>query len=692
MAVRDLLLEIGTEEIPAVYILPAVQQLKEIVEAQLLDQRIEFNEIEVFATPRRLSLWGKDVSEKQSDQVLEFKGPAKNIAFDEQGQPTKALKGFARSKGVALDQILLQDFAGKEFVIAKKLQQGQPTLEILKKLLPAAVKKLYFPKTMRWGNGEYRFVRPVHWLIALFDSEIIPFELFGIKTDNKSKGHRFWGDNSIEVNLPADYLSQLEDNLVIVNHQQRTTMILEAAQKIAQQHEAELVYDQQHLEEVTFLVEYPAAVVGNFDQTYLQLPPEVLIISMKKHQRYFPLRKNNQLLPLFITFKSGPLIDDHKIKAGNEKVLKGRLEDALFFYQEDSKTPLVKHAEKLQDIIFIQELGSMTAKTKRVSDLSLIIASLCSINNEAQEILQQGALLAKADLATLMVGEFPDLQGIMGRVYAQKEGLGAEISSIIEEHYYPRFAEDRLPQGELALILALADRIDNIASAFYCGKRPSGSQDPLALRRQGLAVLRILEAIKADLSLLQNVDTLITIYQKYDFDLLPFKGEIEEFLMGRLERFLTDKGFSYDIVDALVSGGEKRVKKVLKIGEALTSLKGNQTFLDLTQSYVRADNILTKNKLAAFNLQETVLIEQGEKDLFYQAKKIKAKALILEEKENYQELLELLSTLAAPLEYFFDTVMVMVEAEELRLNRLSLLAYVKDILDCGADLSKIVIE
>ncbi len=691
---QDMLLEIGTEEIPADFIMPALGQMQDFMKKGMADARLDHGEMKFYATPRRLAILIKDVASKQKTEIKEIRGPAGDVAFQEDGKPTRAAQGFAKSKGVAVDDLVLKEVNGRQYVFVQIEEKGRPARDCLSEILPLMIKELSFPKTMRWGDGNFRFVRPIHWLVALLGSQEINFAMAGIESGRITRGHRFV-KGQIEIAEPGEYLKKLRDGYVIADHEERKIIIREHIEKVAADRGGEPVYDDALLEEVTFLVEYPVTLCGAFAEKYLQLPPEVLITTMQKHQRYFPVRSRGKdpLLPIFISIRSGPFGDDDLIIAGNQKVLKARLEDALFFYNEDSSRSLFEHARKLKGVTFIEGLGNMAAKTRRLVFMVEKTGMALDWDKQKQEIALKSAELSKADLVTLMVHEFPDLQGIMGHRYALQEGLAQEIGLAIEEHYKPRFADDELPSTPWGQVISLADKLDNLVAAFYSGNRPSGSQDPLALRRQGLAIVKILASLEKDLDLQQLLDYVYRAYKEQGYDLESIAYEVTEFLKGRIERYMEEKGFRYDTANSLLDGRYYLLKEGLAKCQALERIRGDETFKKLIEAYIRTANILRSTEdTDTLTVEKNLLQHDIEEELYESCTSLQEKGDEMEKEGEYLKLFQLLSELAEPLDRFFEEVMVMVEDRELRSNRLALLQMVKKTLDRGVDFSRMVLE
>ncbi len=688
---HQVLLEIGTEEIPARFILPALEQMRNNLGRVLTEERIKYSDIRTYATPRRLAAIIEGIADQQETRVIETRGPAARVAFSPDGEPTKAGHGFARSKGIVPEELEIKEVNGQEYVFAMQKDEGQPTVDCLARIFPELILGLNFPKTMRWGDGEFRFARPIHWIVALFDEQIIPFTLAGQKTGKESSGHRFWGAEKVIINHPGEYLEKLEKEYVLADYNRRREIIKEQAWEIAREREGEPLYNEDLLWEITFLVEYPKPINGKFLEKFLQLPEEVLVTSMQQHQRYIPLRDKEGLLPGFITFMSGPGGNTKLVRAGNEKVLQARLDDAIFFFNEDSSVSLQEHARKLARVVFMEGLGNMQEKVNRLQKLQKELGEILNWSGEMVQKGMQAASLCKADLVTQMVDEFPELQGIMGYYYAQKEGIGKDVALAIAEHYQPRFKEDRLPETELGRVLALAEKLDNLGAAFYTGNIPSGSQDPLALRRQGLACIRILEGLDVDLPLSRLLKLLDKVYSEQGYDLGEQLQELEGFIKRRMGRFMEEEGFRYDTVEAVLEGGELQVQAGLAKGRALEEMRGNEQFTLLIRSAVRAQNIL-KNRESGTKVNTELLGEEAEKELWSKLQEIEEEAENLEKKGSYRDFFMTLARLADPLETFFDQVMVMAEEDDLRKNRLALLEKIRATLNRGIDLTLIVLD
>ena len=486
---KDLLLEIGTEEIPARFMTGALQQLRNVAKSKLTDLRIGYDEIQVVGTPRRLVLVVRGMAETQADMRSENKGPSIKIAFDEHGTPTKAAQGFARGQGVLATELIVKD----GYVYAMVHEIGKTVAELLPEMLTNIIDSLNFPKNMRWADLDRKFVRPIRWLLALFGSTVIPFTVAEITAANLTRGHRFLSKGEFVVASVEEYFATLADQFVMVDQEVRRQVIRDQVEKIAISQGGTATIDEDLLEEVVYLVEYPTALCGRFEAEYLSLPPEAIITPMREHQRYFPVFSNDgKLLPVFITVRNGGAEHLDIVRHGNERVLRARLADAQFFYEEDKKIKLIDRLDKLKTIVFQEGLGTIHDKTLRIEALALKISQAIGGADKLEPVISRCAKLAKADLVTGMVCEFTELQGIMGQEYALLNGESTEVAQGIFEHYLPRFAGDILPESLVGQVLSIADKLDNIVATFSRGLVPTGSQDPYALRRQALGIVNIL--------------------------------------------------------------------------------------------------------------------------------------------------------------------------------------------------------
>ncbi|MDL2280565.1 glycine--tRNA ligase subunit beta [Selenomonadales bacterium OttesenSCG-928-I06] len=689
----DLLLEIGTEEIPANFMRGSLENLKSVTTKKFSDSNISFTEIETTGTYRRLVLIVKGIPEKQEDRETESRGPSVKVAFDADKNYTKAALGFARGQGIDAKDLIIRD----DYVYAIVKEKGRLVKELLAEVLPDIVCSLTFPKTMRWGDYDLRFVRPIRWLVALFNNEVIPFEITGIKSGKTSRGHRFLSKGEFEVNSLEDYFGKMKENYVIVNHKERQNVILEQINEVAFSRSGIVDSDEELLNEITFLVEYPTALCGTFDESYLKIPPEAVITPMKAHQRYFPVKnKEGKLLPIFITVRCGNQEHLDIVRHGNERVLRARLADAEFFFEEDKKTRLDARVNGLKKIVFQEGLGTLYDKTKRLEKLVSIIGEMVSADEKSRDVAERAAHLSKADLLTNMVYEFAELQGVMGKEYAILDGENEEVAETIFEYYLPRFAGDELPQSDSGRSLSIADKIDNIVATFSRDLIPTGSQDPYALRRQAIGIVNILVNAKYNISLIKLTHA--------SLDMLEIKDEerrielikaVLDFFKLRVKNLLTEENIKYDVVDAILEVGCDDVYETYlrakAVAEAMESIDTTE-FKQVITALGRTGNMAKQNKDGKTGeIKESLFEDAVENALYktYQEVQIEVDKLIAQ--KDYTNVLKALEKLVEPINNFFDTVMVMSENMEVRQNRLYLLQSILNISLKIADLSKIAI-
>lgn len=677
-----LLLEIGTEEIPARFIPDGIKSLKDGLIKFFNEAGIDFGKISEYATPRRLAVLIEDISEEQRDRTIELIGPPKKIAFDEKGNPTKAAIGFAKSCNVGVKDLSTLKTDRGEYVIAAIKERGRKTKDVLAEGLPILVTSIQFPKTMRWGNGTLKFARPIHWINAMFGAEIVSFELDDLKSSNISYGHRFISYTPVEIKDPLTYLQLLSENYVVADPAERKRIILEGIKNIESTMNCKVHDDDELLNIVTFLVEYPTVILGNFDAGYLSLPKELLITVMKSHQKYFSVEdKNGDLLPYFILTSNTKPENNDTVRKGAERVLKARLEDAKFYYNEDQKKPLWDYVEKLKKVTFHERLGSLYEKAERIAFLcSFISDEFLNLSPAEKEKALRASMLSKADLVTGIVREFPELQGYMGMIYAKNSGEDDEIALAIYEHYMPRFSGDSLPSNDISGVISIADKMDNIASFFLLGLIPTGSEDPFALRRQAMGIINILLNKDYSISLELLVDKAVQAIEGY----LPIRKSLDEeilrFFYQRFEGMLLTEGYSYDIINAVFATRSQNIKDTKQRIEILSEMRKTTEFLELLTAAKRVYNILGKTKKT--ELKENLLTEPAEKELYSVATHT-FKEL---SEGNYNALFEL----KKPINSFFDNVLVMDKNPEIKANRLALLSSVKRIFDLLGDFSKIV--
>jgi glycyl-tRNA synthetase beta chain len=685
---KELLLEVGTEEIPAGFILPALATLEVLVQKELESNRIDFTGVKTLGTPRRLVLYIESVSEKQRDEELKKIGPSKQTAFDSKGNPTKATIGFAKSQSVSVESLKVIQTEKGEYVCAVKKELGKPTFGILSYILPKLILLIPFQKSMRWADVPIRFARPIHWILALFGGEVISFEVGNVRSGDVTYGHRFMHPDPITVKDFQSYIQKTREAFVIVDPTERRKRVEEEMIREGASVSGRALQDEELLNEVNFLVEYPVALCGNFDQAFLSLPKEILIHSMKEHQRYFPLvNDHGTLLPHFICISNIAPKDQKVVVKGNERVLKARLSDAAFFFQDDLKIPLEKRVEQLKKVVFQAKLGTSYEKVMRFRELASFICE--RIDPKLRETVERTSLLCKADLVTGMVGEFPKLQGIVGREYAHLSGEKPEVFEAIYEHYLPAFAGDRLPSSPVGDIVSIADKMDTIVGCFGVGLVPTGTADPFGLRRQALGIIRIILEKRYSLSLVELVEKGERfLKEKIDRSFEEVKHEVLDFFRVRYQNFLLDKGYAFDVVEAVLSISFDELLDVQHRIDALKVAKEWEDFKSIVIGFKRAMNIL-KGSSSKKEVSPSLFSEQAEKNLYQVFLKAKERIEGHLQKRDYESALLEMIQMKKPIDDFFDQVMVMVEDERIRNNRLALLDDIGQLFLRIADFSKL---
>lgn len=683
---KTLLLEIGTEEVPA-HVMPGIlSQLKENAAKTFEELRIEYKNIKTLGTPRRSALLVEGLAEQQADLSKENRGPAVNIAFDADGKPTKAAQGFARGQGVKPEELVTKD----GYVYAMVHEKGGQTVDLLGETLKGLVDGLNFPNNMHWADLDYKFIRPLRWLVALYGQDVIDFEVANVKSGRTSRGHRFLSEGDFEIANADDYVEACRKASIIVDQNERCEMIRQQIAEVAAANGGQAEVNEDLLEEVLYLVEYPTALCGKFDEKYLALPAEAVITPMRDHQRYFPVLKDGQLLPLFITIRNGGKEHLETVQHGNERVLRARLEDAQFFFDEDRKKTLEQHGEKLKTVVFQDGLGTIYDKALRLEVLAGYIADAIGANEQDKKDAVRAAKLAKADLVTGMVTEFTELQGVMGREYALLDGETKAVAQAIDEHYMPRFAGDSQPASVAGRIVSLADKIDTIVGTFSRGLIPTGSQDPFALRRQALGIVNMLKEAQYHISLSQLVAKAMELLKIADAgQQAKLQNDVADFMKLRLKNVLADAGIRYDVVDAVFVTVDDIYGVFLRAQAVNEAVK--QDMEKTIQAFVRTGNIARKAEDVQAVVEADLLAEQVEKDLCkaYEAAAAKVEKEIAA--QDYAGAIATLSQLAAPIDAFFDGVMVMDKDEKIKNNRLGLLKLVDNLVCQVADFSKIVL-
>lgn len=664
----DLFYEIGTEEIPARFINNALLEIETILKKNLDSLRISYDQIKTYATPRRFAIQIQNIAEKQSDYEELIKGPAKKIALDASGSPSKALLGFVKSKNGELENVEFIDINGEEYAHLKLFFQGKETKLFVKDLLENIIRNINFPKPMKWGNKNIKFVRPIRWLISILGNEVVEFNIEGIQSSNITKGHRFLGKSEIEVKNFADYEQKLKDNFVILDHRKRKEIIKQQVKEVAQNLKGEAIIVEEILDEVNFIVEYPTAFYGSFDDEYLKLPKEVVITPMQNHQRYFPVvDSTGALMNYFITIRNGDSFKIDNVRKGNQKVLDARLKDALFFFKEDTKKPLEDYVPNLETIVFHQKLGTMREKVERIRRSSLEIAKKLGFRTD---YIDRTALLAKADLTTQMVFEFGELQGIMGKHYALLSNECNEVAQGIFEHYLPRNAEDSVASGSEGICISLADKMDTIAGFFSIGIQPTGSQDPYALRRQAIGIFSTM--IDRELSL--GVEDLIRIScAQYNNEISEeIINNITKFMMLRLNYILLDIGLRYDIVNSVANHQNLPPYLILKIAKSIEKWL-QEDKADVLTTFLRGNNLV--KSIPGGKVDTDFFEHESENALYDSIIQVEDKVEKLVANGQYFDALCATESIVPKINELFDNVMIMHENLAIRENRLSLVKH-----------------
>jgi len=685
---KELLLEIGAEEIPAGFVPQALIDLEKIVQRELEASRVDFDGIKTFGTPRRLVLVIEAVSEKQRDEESKKIGPSKQAAFDVQGNPTKAAIGFAKGQSVPVESLTLVQTEKGEYLCAVRKEQGRPTVELLAAFLPKWILSIPFQKSMRWADVPIRFARPIHWILALFGGEVVPFEVGNIRSGNSTYGHRFMHSGPIPVKDFQSYLQKTREAFTIVDPMERKKRIEEEMIREGARVSGRILSDEDLLDEVNFLVEYPVALCGTFDGKFLSLPREVLIHSMKEHQRYFPVEDDHgKLLAHFVCISNIDPRSREVVVKGNEKVLRARLSDAAFFFEDDLKIPLDRRVEQLKKVVFQAKLGTSYEKMVRFKQLALWMVQ--RIDPQLREAVERASHLCKADLVTGMVGEFPKLQGIVGREYARLSGERPEVSEAIYEHYLPGFAGDRLPSGPVGDIVSIADKMDTIVGCFGVGLVPTGTADPFGLRRQALGIIRIIVEKKYPFSLRELIEeSEKQLKEKMERTVEEVRNDVLDFFRVRYQNFLLDRKVPFDVTEAVLSVSFDELPDVHGRIDALQKAREWKDFESIVIAFKRAMNIL-KGSPPEGQITPSLFAESAEQSLYQSFLRAKEKIDSLLKKRDYPAALLEMTRMKKPIDDFFDGVMVMVEDGTIRNNRLALLDEIGKLFLQIADFSKL---
>lgn len=688
----ELLLEIGVEELPARFIEPAKEAFASLLRERLKASRLSAGDIIIMATPRRLATFVKNLSPRQTRTVSAKYGPPKNRAFDEEGVPTKAALGFAKSQGVTVNELKIGVKDNVEFVTVEKIEEGKATKEILPVLLRDVISQIPFPKKMRWGSEVFEFARPIQWVLCLFGRESIRFSVADVTSGHYTHAHRFLSKGAVKVSTPSEYVEQLRSHHVIVDEQERMKVIEEGIRQIENEVHGQSIRDEGLLKEILYLTEYPYPLNGNFDDEFLLIPKEVLINVMKSHQRYIPIQKETgELMPHFICFANTIPVDANTVIRGNEKVLKARLADARFFFQEDRKVGLKNLSEKLSSVTFHVRLGTMEEKTKRIEAIALYLAKILGYNNV--EKIKKTVRMIKADLLTHMVREFPELQGTMGRIYALHEGEDEEIAYAIEEHYLPSGSNGLLPENILSTIIGIADKIDSLTSFFSAGITPTGNLDPFALRRQALGIIKMVVEKRLHVPLKDLIGTSYSSGESIQ-GRLSFEETLTvllDFIAIRFKFLMIEERHNQDFVESVLPFVSEDIYDAYLRLIALETQKTMKDFERLMIGFKRVYNI-TKTVSDELTVNPALFGEPEEERLYKLYESTRAPYSTFMKRKDYDEALSLLVGFKETIDNYFDKVFVMVKDDAIRMNRLALLKKVKDMFLQFGDFSKIRIE
>ncbi len=686
---RDLLVEIGTEELPPKALLQLSESFADNFRIQLEKHRLSFRQIEKFATPRRLALLVRDLETAQPDQEVIRKGPALRASYDKHGQPTKALLGFARSCGVEFGELEQEESPKGIWLTFRQAQSGKATRDLVSTMVEHALAALPIPKPMRWGDGEDEFVRPVHWIVVLYGNETLPGNLFGIDLGHETRGHRFHHPQPITLSSASEYEGVLRrKGHVEPRFSIRRDMIRKQVEALALEESAEAIIEDDLLDEVTALCEWPTAILGSFEEDFLEVPPEVLIETMQKNQKYFALRSQDgrRLLPKFIAISNINSREPSQVRAGNERVIRPRFADAAFFWQQDLKHALETFAPRLDLVVFQKKLGTVGEKSSRVSQICRHLAGQLNID---EALAARSAFLAKCDLVTQMIFEFGSLQGIIGRYYAERSGEDACVCAAMEEQYLPRHAGDRLPRSDCGRVLSIADKLDTLVGIFAIGQRPTGVKDPYALRRAAIGLLRIL--IETPLAL--DLKELLRFTAEELRDKIEARQaaiDVFDYCMVRLKGYYQDKGIGSDVVDAVLASGTTIPSDLHRRILAVQHFLGLPEAKALTAANKRIRNILRKSGETDFGvLSPSVLKDDAEKQLAARIAELQSEVQRLVSLGDYEGALKALAGLRSDVDAFFDKVMVMVDDPQLRRNRLALLQSMEALFLRVADISRL---
>lgn len=686
---KHVLFEIGLEELPARFINDAEDQLVDKTKAWLKELRISYESVVSFSTPRRLAITIYNVAKEQTTIKEEVRGPAKNIALDEEGNWTKAAIGFTKGQGKTVEDIYIKDIKDTLYTFIEKRIDGKQTAELLS-TFKSIIKSIQFKEHMYWGEERVRYARPIRWIVAMYGDEVIPFEIASVPSGNITYGHRFLGQK-IELAHPLEYEEKLKDNYVIANKDKRTQLIIDGIEEMEEKEGFNIIVDSDLLSEVCNLVEYPTVFSGTFQASFLNLPSEALITSMKEHQRYFPvMSKDNKLLPYFVSVRNGNEMNLNNVVEGNEKVLQARLSDAQFFYEEDLKQSIDINIKKLSNVIFQEKLGTVHEKTIRIAKIATQIAEALNIDKEVAIKTARAAEISKFDLMTYMVNEFPELQGIIGEKYALHFGEDEVVSQAIREHYLPRHTKDSLPQSIPGAIVSVADKLDTIVGSISVGLIPTGSQDPYGLRRQSIGVLRILSEKQWNLTLESLIELTLTHYSLDEKNKQKTLKNLFDFFKLRTTYLLSEENIAQDVIDAVFQNKFGIIPYAIEKAIILSKKRYDSNFKFTQEALVRILNLSRTAEISnEINIDQSLFETKSEQLLYEKFAEVQKRFAILNEEQNAEEALVKISELAQPIHEFFEHNMVMTDKETVKNNRLSLVRAIANLINVYADLSVI---
>ncbi|MGL5742650.1 MAG: glycine--tRNA ligase subunit beta [Legionella sp.] len=684
--INDFIFELGCEELPSGLVWALADELANQLSAALDKAQLVYGQVKLFATPRRIAVAVLGLQAEQKSQSVTRRGPALVAAYDQEGKPTPALLGFAKSCGVEVEQLSRVETEKGDWIVYEMQSQGKKTKELLPALISQSLAGLPIAKPMRWGAGDEEFARPVHWAVMIYGDEVIEHSLLGIQSGRCSHGHRFHHPQQFAINSAQTYESQMKEAFVIADFAIRKQIIKEQVTQLAASRHATAIMPEELLDEVTSIVEWPQALMADFEKEFLEVPAESLIASMQTHQKCFALKdQNGTLLPHFITVSNINSSNPKQVTAGNEKVMRARLSDAAFFFRQDKKNPLNQHIVGTEKVIFQAKLGSLLDKSLRIEALMTYLSPALNLKVEQA---QRAAQLSKCDLLTGMVGEFPELHGLMGYYYALNDGEDQGVAQALNEQYMPRFAGDHLPESDLGLALSLADRMDTLVGIFAIGQKPSGVKDPFKLRRHALAVVRLLIATAAPLNLSTLIEQAVVHYGTSITIAPSLHDELKLFILERLQSYYQGQGFSVDLIHAVRARQDEWLYDLDKRLSALQLFVNLPEAASLSAACKRVNNLLAQARTQSLsNVNEQLLEEGAEKSLYVHLNKIAQAVEPLYRSADYSSLLKLLASLKDPVDGFFDKVMVMVDDDAVKANRLALLARLQNVLQGVADIS-----